>query len=927
MLSLLEQIDNGTLWQSPGGIHPPQLKSLSNITTISRLPLAKEYIVPMPQLGEQAILAVNVGEHVNKGTVLTQGHSATYLAVHSPTSGTLVAVEERASNHASGLPVLSCIIQADGLDTWRERDPLPHYHSIPNDEILTRIKEAGIAGLGGAAFPTHIKLNPVSDIELLIINGIECEPYITSDDRLMREYSHDILTGIGIIQKLVEPKRIIIAIEDNKPEAINAIENALKKHPINHPHIRITAVPTKYPSGGEKQLIQILTGQEVPSGAIPAQLGMLVQNVGTAFAIKEAIIDDKPLIERVVTLTGEQASNPGNYWLPVGTPIDHILTLGQKGSPSQPIIIGGPMMGYMLPKIEAPIIKGTNCLLLPSPTEMQTEQQEKPCIRCGECAQVCPALLLPQQLFWHAQAEEYEKAASYNLQDCIECGCCSYVCPSDIPLVEYYRVAKSALREQAKDKQEADLAKERFDARTQRLEAEKAAREAKQQQAASRRKANMSNKDSDVIAAAMARVKAKQSEDNPTVQQVSQNAPVNSTDKKAQIAAALARAKAKKAQANQSNSQAEPAEVDAVQSNEPDSQASDKKAQIAAAIARAKAKKAQTNKSDSEIAPVDTNAPQSNRSASPLSNKPAIDKKAQIAAAIARAKAKKAQANQSNSQTEPAEVDAVQSNEADSQASDKQAQIAAAIARAKAKKAQTNKSDSQTESAEADAAQSNELKSNEPESPLSTEHTNDKKAQIAAAIARAKAKKAQANRSNSQTEPVEADAAQSNELKSNEPASSLSTEHINDKQAKIAAAIARAKAKKAQANRSNSQTEPVEADAAQSNELKSNEPASLSTEPANDRKAKIAAAVAKAKAKKAQSTLLNQQETQNDVTQTDNEPPQAIPSSATESLRRSVSVSNGARLDSTVIDKKARIAAAIAKAKAKKAQAQQENKD
>uniref|UniRef100_UPI0026224865 electron transport complex subunit RsxC n=1 Tax=uncultured Shewanella sp. TaxID=173975 RepID=UPI0026224865 len=729
MLSLLEQIDNGTLWQSPGGIHPPQLKSLSNQTKITRLPLAKEYIIPVPQLGEQAVLAVNVGEHVLKGTPLTKGHSATYLAVHAPTSGTLVAVEERESNHASGLPVLSCIIQADGLDTWCARTPQNNFQALTNEAILTRIQSAGIAGLGGAAFPTHIKLNPVSDIELLIINGIECEPYITSDDRLMREYSDDILTGINIIQKLIEPKRIIIAIEDNKPEAIKAIEQAIKTHPIHHHSIRVTAVPTKYPSGGEKQLIQILTGQEVPSGAIPAQLGMLVQNVGTAFAIKEAIIDDKPLIKRVVTLTGEQVSQPGNYWLPIGTPISHILSLGQTlkqpHTPTQTVIIGGPMMGYMLPHTDAPIIKGTNCLLLPSENEMQAQPEEKPCIRCGECAQVCPALLLPQQLFWHAQAKEYDKAATYNLQDCIECGCCSYVCPSDIPLVEYYRVAKSALREQAKDKQEADLAKVRFDARTQRLEDEKAAREAKQQQAASRRKANMSNKDSDVIAAAMARIKAKKESESLTSGTNIDNTPVSpsdvtpQTDKKAQIAAALARAKAKKAQA----SQATPSQMNAKDNTPlqtPDEQSvmaptSDKKAQIAAAIARAKAKKAQaiddakpsvkaaTTERDNASAAVVTETTISNV-VSDTASDPAADKKAKIAAAIARAKAKKAKAiddakpsvKAATTERDSASAAVVSettisnavSDTASDPTSDKKARIAAAVAKAKAKKAQ-----------------------------------------------------------------------------------------------------------------------------------------------------------------------------------------------------------------------------------------------
>ncbi|MCL1126457.1 electron transport complex subunit RsxC [Shewanella surugensis] len=781
MLSLLEQIDSGTLWQSPGGIHPPQIKSLSNTRPIARLPLAQEYVIPVPQLGEQAILAVNIGDLVKKGTPLTQGQSATYLAVHSPTSGILVAVEERASNHASGLPVLSCIIQADGLDTWSLLDSHQDFQPLSNAEMLTRIQAAGIAGLGGAAFPTHIKLNPVSDIELLIINGIECEPYITSDDRLMREYSHDILTGVSIIQQLIGPKRIIFAVEDNKPDAIKAIKKALKRHPINSAQIRVTAVPTKYPSGGEKQLIQMLTGQEVPSGAIPAQLGMLVQNVGTVFAIKEAVLDGKPLIERVVTITGERATTPGNYWLPIGTPIEHVLSLSQTPKkPPQHIIIGGPMMGYILPQASAPIIKGTNCLLLPSDNEMLVEQQEKPCIRCGECAQVCPALLLPQQLFWHAQAKEYDKAASYNLQDCIECGCCSYVCPSDIPLVEYYRVAKSALREQSKDKQEADLAKQRFDARTQRLEEEKTAREAKQQQAASRRKANVTNKDNDVIAAAMARIKAKKDSSPSTQEITAENTAIahtelaQKTDKKAQIAAALARAKAKKAQmATALNTDITSPEKAQLNANEgaithipvTDSPIVDKKAKIAAAVARAKAKKAQmaTAQNTDITSPEKTqlNASEGSIAHIPVIDSPIVDKKAKIAAAVAKAKAKKSQMatalNTDITSPEKPQLNASEGSQRsitqtpviDSPIVDKKAKVAAAVARAKAKKAQTTAAmqpqdrvttENQTESSSEQTPVTDSLSIERP--------VLDKKAKIAAAVAKAKAKKAQAQQEN-----------------------------------------------------------------------------------------------------------------------------------------------------------------------------------
>uniref|UniRef100_UPI002626510D electron transport complex subunit RsxC n=1 Tax=uncultured Shewanella sp. TaxID=173975 RepID=UPI002626510D len=697
MLTLLEQIDKGTLWRSHGGVHPPELKNLSNKTTICELPLASQYVLPLTQVGDSALLTVKVGDRVLKGQSLTSGTSFAYSPVHAPTSGVISHIKPMPSNHPSGIAVLSCVIDADGLDESVE-SLTADVASLSNQEILSKIQQAGIAGLGGAAFPTHIKLSPASDIELVIINGIECEPYITSDDRLMREHSDEILSGIAIIQKLLKPKRIIIAIEDNKPEAIEAMQHALNRSELGTDSARITAVPTKYPSGGEKQLIQILTGQEVPSGSIPAQLGMLVQNVGTAYAINDAVTNGHALTRRVVTVTGLNSQTPGNYWVPIGTPIKHLLEqLGFNGDlASDKVIIGGPMMGHSLPDISAPVLKGTNCVLLPSSEEIAPEQTEKPCIRCGECAVVCPSLLLPQQLFWHAKAEEYDKATSFNLHDCIECGCCSFVCPSDIPLVEYYRIAKSAIRTQTEEKKQADFAKQRFEARLQRLEEEKLAREAKAKEAAERRKGNMSSGDRDAVAEAMARIKAKKAAESQQAE-VSTPTEAPATDKKAQIEAAIARAKAKKASTS--------AQVNAVEEpTEPP--ANDKKAQIAAAIARAKAKKAATS---AQVNAVDE-----------PTEPPANDKKAQIAAAIARAKAKKAATSaQVNAVEEPTKPPA----------NDKKAQIAAAIARAKAKKA-----------AQSENMQPAEVVHSENSEPLSAEDA--KKARIAKAVAKAKVKKA-----------------------------------------------------------------------------------------------------------------------------------------------------------------------------------------
>lgn len=399
MLTLLEQLDKGTLWRSPGGIHPPEMKSVSNGTAIATLPLFDEYLVPLPQVGEQAILAVKVGDTVLKGQMLTQGQGVGYLPVHAPTSGRVKAIESRPSNHASALPILTLALEADGQDKWCELQSAA-LDALTPAQMVKRIQDAGIAGMGGAAFPSHIKLSPASEIELVIVNGVECEPYITADDRLMREHADGIVAGIGIVHRILAPKRIIIAIEDNKPEAAEAMQAAVNRSQLPAGLVRVTVIPTKYPSGGEKQLIQIVTGQEVPSGAIPAQLGILVHNVGTLFAIRDAVIEGKPLIERVVTVTGNAVTKPGNYWTLIGSKVEDVLRhCDFREAEAQKIIMGGPMMGYTLANTQVPILKGSNCLLLPNGLEITEMPPEKPCIRCGECAVACPASLLPQQLF------------------------------------------------------------------------------------------------------------------------------------------------------------------------------------------------------------------------------------------------------------------------------------------------------------------------------------------------------------------------------------------------------------------------------------------------------------------------------------------------------------------------------------------------
>ncbi|MBO2612281.1 electron transport complex subunit RsxC [Shewanella algae] len=817
MLTLLEQLDKGTQWRLTGGIHPPQMKDLSNGSSIGRLPLASEFLLPVPQVGDSAVLEVKVGDRVLKGQALTRGLSAMYLAVHAPTSGIIRAIEQRPSNHPSALPVLTCVLEADGQDQAIDFD-LQDIAALSREQILSRIRQAGIAGLGGAMFPAHIKLNPASEIELLLINGVECEPYISADDRLMREHAREILDGIEIVHGLLNPKRVIIAIEDNKPEAVQAMQQALDSCHLPKGSIRITVIPTKYPSGGEKQLIQIITGQEVPSGAIPAQLGIVVHNVGTAFAIREAVCLGKPLIERVVTVTGGNIPKPGNYWVPLGTPIAHILEQsGFTPSGQDTVIIGGPMMGHTLPLIKVPLLKGSNCILVPSASEISPPAEEKACIRCGECAQVCPASLLPQQLYWHSKAEEYDKASAYNLRDCIECGCCSYVCPSDIPLVEYYRVAKAAIKRNHEEKQLAEQAKQRFDARLKRLEAEKQAREAKAKAAADKRRAAMGSGEKDAVAEAMARIKAKKAAEASVVATESPVEKAVDTDsaviqpkadkRKSDVAAAIARAKAKKAAAQGTVPAEEVADTTTDNAAEGTTPGSDKKAQVAAAIARAKAKKAAAASGKTETGTCETQDAQANSTqatADEASQTVSDDsKQARIAAAVAKAKAKKAAAASESTpatdvdggSAQGAEVNQVASQAAKQATSDdsKQARIAAAVAKAKAKKAATASESTPAtdfDGGSAQAAEVNQVASDD-----------SKQARVAAAVAKAKAKKAAAASEQPQDKgaantPVSAESRPPSEsTTATEPSSAGSAPSDDSKQARIARAVAKAKQK------------------------------------------------------------------------------------------------------------------------------------
>ena len=704
MADVLTRFNSGKLWEFDGGIHPPDMKSQSNKKPISTLPLPQDFYVPIKQhTGSAGSVLVKRGDHVLKGQPLTQADGLSALPVHAPTSGTVIDVFPYVAALPSGLPEISVHIKADGLDQWREQNPMDDFLTQTPEQLVEKIYQAGIAGLGGAVFPTAAKIHSAEkQVKLLIINGAECEPYITCDDRLMRDYADEIIEGVRIIRYILRPEKVVIAVENNKPEAVKSLERAL--HGANDIEIRV--IPTKYPSGAAKQLIQVLTGMEVPSGQRSSSIGVLMQNVGTAFAIKRAVINDEPLIERVVTLTGDKIPNKGNYWARFGTPIYHLLQQADYQYDQRfPVFMGGPMMGFILPDLNAPLTKVSNCLLAPDHFEYAPPEEEKSCIRCSACSDACPVKLMPQQLYWFARSEDHEKAEEYSLKDCIECGICAYVCPSHIQLIQYFRQEKAKIWEIKHKAKLAEEAKIRFEQRQARLEREEQERkQSSQRAAAARREELVQQKGEDPVAAALERLKAKkaetpkidQSEVKTIVDEKGQVLPDNSDIMAQRKARRLAR---QTEQAEHSSSQETEKTSDKKQGfldvgvangSEEASKSSgftstkttaleDKKAAVAAALARAKAKKAaQQGELTTTIEPKTTessvdkkqrflnvgsaNGPEGvNKRTSELMNKNADEntaetdpRKAAIAAAIARAKAKKvAQQDESIASAEP----------------------------------------------------------------------------------------------------------------------------------------------------------------------------------------------------------------------------------------------------------------------------------
>jgi Na+-translocating ferredoxin:NAD+ oxidoreductase subunit C len=456
------------LFRFNGGVHPKQHKDQSTQLPIAVAPLPDVLVLPLSQhVGLAAEPIVKTGQRVLKGELLARPAGAVSAAVHAPTSGTVEAIEQRQVPNAIAKTDWCIVLRPDGEDRWGERTPL-QLNGADRGTLLARLRDYGLVGLGGAAFPSHIKLNVNDDtkIRALVINAAECEPYITCDDRLMRERAPDLMRGLRVIAELLQPDEILIGIEDNKPEAASAMRAAAAAEQLA---CYVQPIPTLYPGGGEKQLIRTLTGIEVPAGRYPFEFGVACFNIASVHAIRRAVELGEPLISRVLTVTGNVAQ-PRNFEALIGTPMNQLVALAQEHAGTEGYIMGGPMMGFRVAAKDVPVVKATNCIIAMDAKQFRAPPPELPCIRCGTCSVACPADLQPFELYWHAKSHNVDKAKAYGLADCIECGACSYVCPSKIPLVGYFRQGKSEAAAQDRAARAAAQARERSDWHEQRLQ-------------------------------------------------------------------------------------------------------------------------------------------------------------------------------------------------------------------------------------------------------------------------------------------------------------------------------------------------------------------------------------------------------------------------------------------------------------------------
>lgn len=521
------------LWTFHGGLKVPARKSITHHSPIRQAMLPKMLILPLSQhIGTAAVPVVKIGDKVLKGQVIADLEGHVSAVIHASSSGTITEIAHYSLPHPSGLLSKCIVIETDGKDQWIPHRGAPQSgHKSPANlspsEIRAYIENAGIVGLGGAVFPSHVKLGvaPGRKIHTIIINAAECEPYITCDDILMQERAEEIILGARLIQKALDADRCIIAMEDDIPDTYQIMQKATQNYTDNR--IQVVQLAEKYPTGSEKQLIKILTNLEVPYQQIPSKIGIVCINLATSASIYRSVYLGEPLISRVITITGNAVKKPGNIEALFGTPLSDLLNEAELDNDKlERLIMGGPMMGFTLNDTKLPLIKSSNCLLAAAYNELDTPPPAMPCIRCARCADSCPMNLLPQQMYWYAKDRNLEKTSDYNIFDCIECGCCSYVCPSNIPLVQYFRYAKAEIRADQADKKKADIARQRHEFRENRIalaKAEKAALAEKRKKLLAAKKAaaekeasetdGKDNSKLDPIKAAMQRVKEKKSKE------------------------------------------------------------------------------------------------------------------------------------------------------------------------------------------------------------------------------------------------------------------------------------------------------------------------------------------------------------------------------------------------------------------------------
>jgi len=483
------------LFRLRGGVHPEGRKASSADAAIRTLPLPPRLFVPLQQhVGAPAKPVVQVGEKVLAGQLIGACQGNISAPVHAPTSGRVVAIGDHPAPHPSGLPAATVTIEPDGEARWFEPDVPADPFALAPDEISARVGAAGIVGLGGATFPSTVKLklSRKSGVDTLIINGGECEPYLTCDDRLMRERAAEIVTGIRLIQYAVGAQRALVGIEDNKPEALAAMRTAAAGTDVH-----IQAVPAMYPMGWDKQMIQVLLGREVPAEGRSADIGVLVHNVATAWAVQQAICLGRSLVSRIVTVSGGAVAAPCNLEVPIGTPMQALFDAcgGFSTTPAR-LVLGGPMMGHQFAHTSVPVVKGSSGVLALTQAEIGLTQPA-PCIRCSSCVRACPVGLLPLEMAARIRTDDLDAAVALGLKDCIGCGSCSYVCPSSIPLVHYFNYAKSELMTQARSKLKQEATRKLAEERTARME--RIARE--REEAAAARKAAKAAKEAAAKAA------------------------------------------------------------------------------------------------------------------------------------------------------------------------------------------------------------------------------------------------------------------------------------------------------------------------------------------------------------------------------------------------------------------------------------------